>query len=137
MQLMPTLAEELHKDLWPETLFDADRMYSPSYNATLGTTELIRLAEQFGELEVDNPLPMVIAGYNGGTDAVIRWVDAYQDDSSDTRLTDWTERPVADVWAEFIGYGETRKYVRRVLGYLQVYRLAYGDPSPDQAAQAP
>lgn len=137
MQLMPSLAERLHGDLWPDTTFDADRMYSPGYNATLGTTELIRLAEQFGGLSVDNPLPMVIAGYNGGADSVIRWVDGYNEDSSNTQLTDWDQRPVADVWSEFIGYGETRKYVRRVLGYLQVYRLAYGDQPSDQAAQAP
>ena len=137
MQLMPALAEQLHGELWPETTFNADRMYSPAYNATLGTTELIRLAEQFGGLAVDNPLPMVIAGYNGGADAVIRWIEGYQEDASDTHLTDWNQRPVADVWAEFIGYGETRKYVRRVLGYLQVYRLAYGDYPSDQAAQAP
>jgi len=137
MQLMPSLAEQLHGDLWPDTSFDADRMYSPGYNATLGTTELIRLAEQFGGLAVDNPLPMVIAGYNGGADAVTRWVDGYREDASSTDLTDWSERPVADVWAEFIGYSETRKYVRRVLGYLQIYRLAYGDHPSDQAAHAP
>jgi soluble lytic murein transglycosylase-like protein len=112
-------------------------MYSPGYNATLGTTELVRLAEQFGGLAVDNPLPMVIAGYNGGADAVTRWVDGYRESAADTPLTDWEQRPVADVWAEFIGYGETRKYVRRVLGYIQVYRLAYGDPPSDQAAHAP
>mgnify|MGYP002177700484 CR=1 FL=1 len=72
---MRSLAERHNGDRWPETTFDEDRMYSPGYNATLGTTELIRLAEQFGGLSVDNPLPMVIAGYNGGADSVIRWVD--------------------------------------------------------------
>jgi len=132
MQLMPFLAEELHGSLWPDSPFDADEMYSPNYNATLGTTELIRLAEQFGDVGVD-PLPMVIAGYNGGAEAVARWIESYQKGPS-SDLTDWDSRPMSDLWAEFIGYSETRKYVRRVLGYLQTYRLAYGD-LPSQPAK--
>ena len=132
MQLMPHLAEELHGSLWPDSPFDADEMYSPNYNAILGTTELIRLAEQFGEVGVD-PLPMVIAGYNGGAEAVGRWIEAYQSGPS-SDLTNWDTRPMSDLWAEFIGYSETRKYVRRVLGYLQTYRLAYGDPAPHPAS---
>ena len=135
MQLMPFLAEELHGEMYPERAFNADEMFDPSYNAQLGTTELIRLAEQFAEVGVNNPLPMVIAGYNGGSDAVARWVDAYEPAMKTSALSNWDTRPTADVWAEFIGYGETRKYVRRVLGYLQMYRLAYGDD--DQPAQAP
>lgn len=135
MQLMPFLAEELHSEMYPDRAFNADEMFDPSYNAQLGTTELIRLAEQFAEVGVDNPLPMVIAGYNGGSDAVARWVGAYEPAMASSALSNWDTRPMADVWAEFIGYGETRKYVRRVLGYLQMYRLAYGDD--DQPAQAP
>jgi soluble lytic murein transglycosylase-like protein len=80
---------------------------------------------------VIDPLPMVIAGYNGGAEAVERWVKHYQAQPG-SALTDWNARPKPDVWAEFIGYSETRKYVRRVLGHLQTYRLAYGD-QPDQA----
>ncbi len=130
MQLMPFLAEELHTDLWPDLPFDADEMYSANYNATLGTTELIRLAEQFSGIGIE-PLPMVIAGYNGGAEAVGRWIDSYQAGPA-SDLSNWDNRPIPDLWAEFIGYSETRKYVRRVLGYLQTYRLAYGDP-PVQA----
>ncbi len=134
MQLMPFLAEEIHAELFGTRPFNEDELFDPSYNAQLGTTELTRLAEQFGEVGVTDPLPMIIAGYNGGADAVGRWVENYEPAMSTSRLSDWSTRPTADVWAEFIGYGETRKYVRRVLGYLQMYRLAYGDPDqPDQA----
>ena len=77
-------------------------------------------------------MPLVIAGYNGGADAVGRWIGSYQDGMS-SDLLDWEKRPIADAWSEFIGYSETRKYVRRVLGYLQTYRLAYGDPTPQPA----
>jgi TolA-binding protein len=131
MQLMPALAEVLHQQLWPDQPFDADKMYAPAYNAELGTTELSHLAERFADVGVIDPLPMVIAGYNGGAEAVERWVKHYQAQPG-SALTDWNARPKPDVWAEFIGYSETRKYVRRVLGHLQTYRLAYGD-QPDQA----
>jgi len=135
MQLMPFLAEELHQAVFPSQPFNADRLYDPVYNARLGTTELIRLAEQFAEVGVDNPLPMVIAGYNGGPEAVGRWIDNYTMTMDTSDLTSWSNRPEADLWAEYIGYGETRKYVRRVLGFLQRYRLAYGEPI--QPIQAP
>ena len=135
MQLMPFLAEELHQAVSPTQPFNADQLYDPVYKARLGTTELSRLAEQFAEVGVDNPLPMVIAGYNGGSEAVGRWVNDYTETMDATHMTDWSHRPEADLWAEYIGYGETRKYVRRVLGFLQRYRLAYGDPV--QSNQAP
>jgi predicted negative regulator of RcsB-dependent stress response len=135
MQLMPSLALDLHQQLWPDQPFNPDHMYAPDYNAILGTTELIHLAEQFAEVGVENPLPLVIAGYNGGADAVARWVEHYQGQNQ-TPLSDWSQRPVPDVWAEFIGYGETRKYVRRVLGYLQTYRLAYGDQAPQASSSS-
>jgi TolA-binding protein len=121
MQLMPKLAQILHEERWPDVPFHADVLFRSSTNAMLGTTELTRLAAQFSGAGIDPSLPLVIAGYNGGSEAVNRWIDG------------WSTTPKADEWAEFIGYSETRKYVRRVLGYLQTYRLAYGDTQPAQA----
>ena len=68
-----------------------------------------------GTSGVQPSLPLVIAGYNGGADAVARWLAA------------WPEPPEADLFAENISYTETRKYVQRVLGFLQTYRYIYGD----------
>ena len=90
----------------------------------LGTTELARLARHFDDTEIEPRLPLIIAGYNGGRDAVDRWIGT------------WQSLPSADAWSEFIGYSETRKYVRRVLGYLQTYRLAYGDSQPVQTSES-
>lgn len=109
MQLMPALGAELHAARGYTWAYDADELYQPGYNASLGVTELSRLKAQFGAL------PMAIAGYNGGADAVSRWLSQQ---GSDTPL---------DVFTENIGYTETRRYVRRVLGYLQTYRYIYGD----------
>ena len=125
MQLMPSLAETLHPEVYPDTPFHPDRLYAPTYNATLGTTELTRLAEQFGDAGMTNPLPLVIAGYNGGPDAVGRWLNQWTTEDGGSAM--WGDPDRVDLWAEFIGYSETRKYVRRVLGFLQTYRLVYGD----------
>jgi soluble lytic murein transglycosylase len=57
----------------------------------------------------------VIAGYNAGPDAVERWLA-----KSPTPME-------PDEFAEDIGYTETRRYVKRVLGYVQVWRQVHGD----------
>jgi soluble lytic murein transglycosylase-like protein len=68
-----------------------------------------------GTAGITPSLPLIIAGYNGEADAVTRWIAA------------WPEPPPADLFAENISYTETRKYVQRVLGFLQTYRYVYGD----------
>ena len=115
MQLMPKLAAKLHPQVWPGRPYSEDDLYQPAYNATLGTTELGQLQQSFGNAGVSPSLPLVIAGYNGGSDAVARWLAA------------WPEPPSADLFAENISYTETRNYVQRVLGFLQTYRYVYGD----------
>ncbi len=115
MQIMPALAAELHPQVWPERPYSEDDLYHPAYNSTLGTRELSNLHQTFGNAGVRPSLPLVIAGYNGGADAVTRWVAS------------WPEPPAADLFAENISYTETRKYVQRVLGFLQNYRYVYGD----------
>ncbi|MCK6524710.1 transglycosylase SLT domain-containing protein [Myxococcota bacterium] len=115
MQLMPTLGEELSATLMPGAPFEPNRLYNVGFNAWLGTTELGRLHQRFRAKGVSPSLPLVIAGYNGGADAVQRWLDGY------------TSPPEADWFAENISYTETRRYVKRVLGYLMVYRWTYGD----------
>nr|ADI17214.1 soluble lytic murein transglycosylase and related regulatory proteins (some contain lysm/invasin domains) [uncultured delta proteobacterium HF0070_10I02] len=122
MQLMPNLAQEIHAAQNMGSQFDPDFLFRASTNATLGTIELTRLARYFEDTEITPRLPLIIAGYNGGREAVDRWVGT------------WKTLPTADAWSEFIGYSETRKYVRRVLGYLQTYRLAYGDSQPTQTS---
>jgi len=117
MQLMPEVAEAIQPTVFGEQPFHPDDLYRPGVNAALGIAELGQLHEQFAG-RLDGPaLPAVIAGYNGGPEAVERWLSAY--DSA----------PEPDRFAEDIGYTETRRYVRRVLGYLQTYRYVYGDGS--------
>lgn len=115
MQLMPEVAESLSPTVFGEQPFHPDDLYRPGVNTALGVAELTRLHEQFAG-RLDGPaLPAVIAGYNGGAEAVERWLSAYD------------SPPEPDRFAEDIGYTETRRYVRRVLGYMQAYRYVYGD----------
>lgn len=115
MQLMPFVGEAHHKRLFPDMNYDPDFLFIAGYNARLGTEELKRLEQRFSNQPVTHPLPLIIAGYNGGPEAVERWMKLY------------THSPVlAEEFAEDVGYTETRKYVKRVLGYLMEYQYIYG-----------
>jgi len=115
MQLMPEVARPLHTQLYPGEPFSPDAMFQPGYNAALGTAELIRLSQRFSKTGMSTPLPAIIAAYNGGPEAVERWLAGYP------------TPPEPDRFAEDISFTETRQYVRNVLGYLQTWRLVYGD----------
>ena len=115
MQMMPALGQELHDRLKLPGSYDPGRLYEAEYNSRLAIEELASLQRRLGTSGVDPVLPLVIAGYNGGAEAVTRWVGLYE------------STPNADRFAEDIGYSETRRYVRRVLGTLQTYRYVYGD----------
>jgi soluble lytic murein transglycosylase-like protein len=122
MQLMPKLGEELH-GLMLEGTYDPEWLYVPGYNAWLGTTELSRLAKEYSKRGPQPALPTLIAAYNGGAINVDRWISQAGQDIE------------FDAFADSISYTETRRYVRRVLGFLVAYRITYGDPasieSPD------
>ena len=81
----------------------------------MGVAELMQLHNEFENQEMDSILPLVIASYNGGKDAVYRWLNLYD------------SPPTPERFSEDVGYTETRRYVRRVLGYLMEYRFVYGD----------
>jgi soluble lytic murein transglycosylase-like protein len=115
MQVMPELGQTWHDRLGIEGAWDPARLYDADYNSRLAIAELASLRERLESTGVDPLLPLVIAGYNGGYAAVTRWIGAYE------------AVPEADRFAEDIGYSETRRYVRRVLGTLQTYRYVYGD----------
>ena len=114
MQLMPYVAEELHPLLFEHQPFDSDTLFQSGYNVSLGTRELMKLSDNLSDLRLEDPLPMIIAGYNGGEEAVRRWMGLYE------------EPPSVAAFSDDIGYSETRRYNRRVLGHLMTYRYVYG-----------
>lgn len=120
MQLMPAEGERIHTELFAGDTegrpYHADALYTAAYNAAMGTTELGMKAASLDQLLVGPTTPAYVAAYNGGEEAVRRWLDRYP------------TRPGFDEFAEDIGYTETRRYVRRVLGFVMRYRWVYGDP---------
>lgn len=115
MQLMPKEAEGLHRDLYDARPYHPDLLFNAPYNASLGVAELGTKQGMLGDV-LDGPdIVAAIAAYNGGEAAVKRWVDGLGG------------QPEFDVFAEQIGYTETRRYVRKVLGTVMVYRHVYGD----------
>ena len=114
MQLMPFVGEKWHNIHYPGTPYDPNMLFTAGYNSRLGTAELQYLHQRFSGQKVDHTLPLIIAGYNGGPEAVERWMGLY-------------DHPIeSDEFAEDVGYTETRKYVKRVLGYLMEYQFVYG-----------
>ncbi len=123
MQLMPPTAGKVAGELGL-TGFVAERLYDPETNIRLGTYYLRSLIERFG-----GSRPLAIASYNAGPEAVGRWLEK----DSDVK---------PDAFVESVTYGETRRYLRRVLRSYRMYQVLYGDqvkavPAPAPAAAPP
>ena len=82
---------------------DDARLTSPPYNIALGSIYLRDLLTRFR-----GTIPLAVGGYNGGPDAIARWVSR----SPGMDL---------DIFVERIPFTETRIYVGRVMGNLAHY----------------
>jgi soluble lytic murein transglycosylase len=104
MQLLPTTAQRIAaRTGLPEYRID---LYDPAVNIELGSANLKLLLGMFGGDEFK-----AIAAYNGGEDAVQRWVERYGGPD--------------DEWVENIEYAETRNYVKKVVGGMREYLMLY------------
>ncbi|MCA9567059.1 MAG: transglycosylase SLT domain-containing protein [Myxococcales bacterium] len=117
MQIMPAEGPRIHEELYPGRPYDADDLYSAPYNASMGTAELGLKRQSLAGVLEGTDHPAFIASYNGGEAAVRRWLAAAPEGG----------KLEFDEFAEDIGYTETRKYVKRVLGFVMAYRWVYGD----------
>lgn len=117
MQLMPATAREIARRN-DAGLGGPDALYKPAVNIRLGSRYLQRLAGHF-----NGNLALASAAYNAGTSRVEHW------------LPDGA-MPL-DIWVENIPYNQTRRYVKRVLGFMAVYEWRLNDQvdSPEQRMQ--
>jgi soluble lytic murein transglycosylase len=76
------------------------------------------LLRRFGGSE-----PLAIAAYNAGPEIVGRWVKR-------------DEPFAADAFVDSVPYGETRRYLRKVLTSYHIYKLLY-ESGPAASAQPP
>jgi soluble lytic murein transglycosylase len=122
MQLMPSTAKEMARQLKIKK-FDARRLTKdPSFNLTLGSAYLRQLVQKF-----DGSYVLAVAAYNAGGSRVSEWTRLYGDPRDKTV-------DVVD-WIETIPFDETRNYVLRVLENLQVYRHRLGGASHEVELQ--
>ncbi|WP_353216065.1 lytic transglycosylase domain-containing protein [Sandarakinorhabdus sp.] len=115
MQLMPDTRDLVHRRIRRETPDDTQAsaavigdITDPAFNIELGQTYL----EMLGNMGITGGLlPKVIAAYNAGPGAVLKW-NSTLDDQGDPLL-----------FIESIPYRETRQYVRVVMRNLWMYEL--------------
>jgi soluble lytic murein transglycosylase len=115
MQLIPPTASRIARAL-DVSGFSPENLYQPDTNIRFGTYHLKELLEQF-----DGSRAHAIAAYNAGPEAVQGWLAR--------------EGPLADdAFVDSVPYGETRRYLRRVLRSYRMYRLLYAEPAEAQGA---
>jgi soluble lytic murein transglycosylase len=120
LQLIPDTAAKLAKaeNLKPEDA-DEEHLVDPGLNVRLGTRYLRDLVARF-----DGQLPLAVAAYNAGEEAVDRWK---------TRGANLE----VDTFVERIPYAETRTYVVKVMGNVARYGyLSRGDTGVPQVKLA-
>jgi soluble lytic murein transglycosylase len=107
MQVMPTtqewIAEQLGEEISPGEAF------TPETSIRMGAWFLRFLLDYF-----EDDLDLAVAAYNGGAGSVDIWLE-------DPRVSD------RDDFLRWIGFGETREYLSKVLLSYRVYRELYGD----------
>ncbi len=108
MQLIPSTARRMARDLgislYGSSIFD------PSTNTKLGANYLAKMYQRFGNVALSS------AAYNAGPGRVEQWLENGLDDMT--------------IWVEKIPFQETRKYVKHILEYQQVYAKHLGVSIP-------
>ncbi|MDB6091805.1 MAG: soluble lytic murein transglycosylase [Gammaproteobacteria bacterium] len=101
MQLQPGTARSTAR-FWKRPQPALADLFDPYINTALGAARLRMLLDQF-----DGQIPIALAGYNAGPNAVMRWLPPEPLD--------------ADIWIENIPYNETRGYVQRILWHSLLF----------------
>ncbi len=108
MQLIPSTARHMASNLGLS--LSGDAIFDPSINTQLGANYLAKMYERFGNIALAS------AAYNAGPGRVDEWVLRNTDDMT--------------IWVETIPFDETRKYVKHILEYQQVYAHRLGKSIP-------
>lgn len=127
MQIMPRTGRLIASSLG-EVDFEVSDLLEPETNIRFAAWYLASLIRRF-----DGRLPLAIASYNGGPHNVRLW------------LQSWPKNMPMDAFLEHIPFGQTHRYVRRVLTHFAAYRAQrelpmpllqdqLPDPGPDEVA---
>lgn len=106
LQILPTTGERLAREAG--IAFEPEALRHPPVNVQLGAQYLRKLLNVF-----DGSLPLAVASYNAGPNAVLRWLDG-------------ANGLDVDLFVARIPYSETRAYVERVIGNYARYSYLMG-----------
>ncbi|MBU1241316.1 lytic transglycosylase domain-containing protein [Myxococcota bacterium] len=110
-QVIPPTGNEIATDLG-HTQFHVGELLEPGIAIEFGAAYLAKLAKMFG-----GNWPLAIAAYNAGPHQVRRWLRR--------------KKPIAaDEFIEEIPFGETRTYVKLVVGRWTLYARELGETAP-------
>lgn len=112
MQLMPATGRNMSKQTGFKD-YSTQSLYRPEVNIVLGSLYLKMLIEDH-----KGNLPLAVASYNAGPNAVSTWISRYGTDEMDEFI-------------EKIPYSETRNYVKRVMRSYEIYERLYGADKSD------
>jgi soluble lytic murein transglycosylase len=87
---------------WQLTPPGKDGLFDPAIAVPLGAAHLKELLDHHG-----NDLPVTLAAYNAGSNAVAHWIP--------------DKTVEADVWIENIPFNETRGYVQHILEHIVAF----------------
>ncbi len=110
MQLMPSTGNNISRETGFKD-YSTPSLYRSEVNISLGSSYLKKLVEGS-----KGKIPLAIASYNAGPNAVLSWVARYGTEEMDEFI-------------EKIPYPETRNYVKKVLRSYDVYERLYGQIS--------
>ncbi len=119
MQIMPRTGRLIANRLGRRDYSAAD-LLDPQTNLDFAAWYLSSLIRRF-----DGRLPLAIAAYNGGPHNVRRWLAGHAD------------RMPLDAFLEEIPFGQTHRYVRRVLTHYAAYRRQQGLPMEHLSERLP
>ena len=118
MQIMPATAKYIRKNQ-KKYAYSKHSLLKPSVSLSLGQTYVSYL-----DTKLEGNLVQMIAAYNAGPGNVRKWLEADMGNGD----------PL--LFIESIPFKETRKYVKRVMGNLWMYRERFNQPAPGLVAMA-
>lgn len=109
MQILPSTAEEVNKELNLVEEINDSVLYTPEFNIVLGTKYMDTLIKHYK----GNYL-LAICAYNAGYGTVDKWLQ------SNTISSNLEKKDI-----ESIPYPETQKYLKKVVSNYSLYRILY------------
>ncbi len=139
MQIVPaTAGGEVHRWFGQQGLPSAKDLLSPEYNIRYGTTylHLLRTRHLDGIADAKSLEYCMVASYNGGSGAVLRFFGATKDEAI-TAINGMSSQEVYMALSTRFPSAETRAFVGKVMGLKDFYRASLGESVHLEANSTP